>query len=106
MPLQFCFQLPKTLAVEHFTLEGTEENVICLACAICLCNFEAGDKLSKGRVCGHVFHQECLAMWLPKSTTCPMCRQDLIQVLPEEGGDLQKGSHWGLLDGIFESIYT
>lgn len=47
------------------------------ACAICLSPWKAGDKLSMGRSCRHVFHRECLSMWLPKSTTCPYCRCDL-----------------------------
>jgi hypothetical protein len=28
--------------------------------------------------CGHAFHQVCIAGWLRRATTCPVCRADLL----------------------------
>ena len=27
--------------------------------------------------CGHVYHKNCLQEWLAKSTSCPMCRENI-----------------------------
>jgi hypothetical protein len=27
--------------------------------------------------CGHLFHKDCLAQWLPLAPTCPTCRSEL-----------------------------
>jgi hypothetical protein len=28
--------------------------------------------------CGHAFHAACIARWLERATTCPVCRADLL----------------------------
>ena len=44
-------------------------------CAICQTNFENGDRLV-ALVCGHVFHEECIEVWLKKSKQeCPICKR-------------------------------
>jgi hypothetical protein len=42
-------------------------------CAVCL-------DLGCGAVtaCGHAFHAACIARWLARATTCPVCRADLL----------------------------
>jgi hypothetical protein len=100
---------PKKLAVTTYILEEKEEVIwSCSCCPICLLNFKTGDSLSMGRVCGHVFHHECLGLWLPKSSTCPYCRQDLVQrrTTSSSAGEVQKPGAWGIFDGIFDSVYT
>jgi hypothetical protein len=95
----------KELAIDTFTLEEKEEVIApCSCCPICLHHFKTGDVLSVGRVCGHVFHHDCLAMWLPKSTSCPYCRQDLEQRCTNVGpSDVHKTGAWGIFDGIFDA---
>ncbi len=39
-------------------------------CPICLAHAEAPVSL----VCGHAFHEACIARWLAVRATCPMCR--------------------------------
>lgn len=29
--------------------------------------------------CGHLFHEKCIAMWVVRNNTCPMCRANVIQ---------------------------
>uniref|UniRef100_A0A0E0F2I6 RING-type domain-containing protein n=1 Tax=Oryza meridionalis TaxID=40149 RepID=A0A0E0F2I6_9ORYZ len=45
-------------------------------CAVCLQDFEAGDKL-RMMPCCHTFHQRCIFNWLRLSCICPLCRHTL-----------------------------
>ncbi|CAO2605362.1 E3 ubiquitin-protein ligase RNF103 [Lemmus lemmus] len=46
----------------------------CTECVVCLENFENGCLLM-GLPCGHVFHQNCIVMWLAGDRhCCPVCR--------------------------------
>ena len=50
------------------------------ACAVCLCEFEVGEK-----VCvlpcddGHIFHTACIKQWLETNSVCPVCRMFITQ---------------------------
>ncbi|GAA0169130.1 ubiquitin-protein ligase [Lithospermum erythrorhizon] len=48
-------------------------------CAVCLCEFEAEDKLRLLPKCSHAFHMECIDTWLLSHSTCPLCRACLLQ---------------------------
>ncbi|KAL8053434.1 hypothetical protein ABFX02_05G070600 [Erythranthe guttata] len=48
-----------------------------LECAICLIEFEGSDSLRFLTTCCHVFHQECIDLWLESHKTCPVCRRSL-----------------------------
>lgn len=54
-----------------------------LECAVCLNEFEDDETLRLLPKCDHVFHPECIDMWLGNHTTCPVCRTDLVP-LPGE----------------------
>lgn len=41
------------------------------SCAVCMEDVEHGARALR---CGHVFHARCVAMWLRRSSTCPVCR--------------------------------
>ncbi|XP_010278036.1 PREDICTED: RING-H2 finger protein ATL13-like [Nelumbo nucifera] len=47
-------------------------------CAVCLCEFEAEDKLRLLPKCSHAFHMECIDTWLLSHSTCPLCRGNLL----------------------------
>ncbi|KAJ6810085.1 RING-H2 finger protein ATL13-like [Iris pallida] len=47
-------------------------------CAVCLCEFEPGDKLRLLTGCGHAFHVGCIDTWLLAHSTCPLCRSGLL----------------------------
>ncbi|XP_077136356.1 E3 ubiquitin-protein ligase RNF103 [Ranitomeya variabilis] len=51
------------------------ENMLhCTECVVCLENFEDASLLM-GLPCGHVFHQNCIVMWLAGGRhCCPVCR--------------------------------
>ncbi|PIN05123.1 hypothetical protein CDL12_20121 [Handroanthus impetiginosus] len=48
-----------------------------LECAICLVEFNSSDVLRLLPPCYHVFHQECIDLWLESHKTCPVCRRNL-----------------------------
>ncbi|WOG84338.1 hypothetical protein DCAR_0103521 [Daucus carota subsp. sativus] len=54
-----------------------------LECAVCLNEFEDEETLRLLPKCDHVFHLECIDMWLASHTTCPVCRADLVPVAGE-----------------------
>ncbi|KAH7433177.1 hypothetical protein KP509_07G057500 [Ceratopteris richardii] len=47
-------------------------------CVVCLTDFEEGETLCQLPKCKHVFHKDCIHMWLLTHTTCPLCRRSLI----------------------------
>ncbi|KAG0497530.1 hypothetical protein HPP92_002221 [Vanilla planifolia] len=53
-----------------------------LECAVCLCEFEEDDVLRLLPRCSHVFHRDCIDIWLATHVTCPVCRSNLAEVDP------------------------
>ncbi|KAJ7297170.1 hypothetical protein O6H91_Y076100 [Diphasiastrum complanatum] len=47
-------------------------------CAVCLSEFQEGEKTRLLPKCGHVFHLECIDIGLFSHSTCPLCRVSLI----------------------------
>ncbi|EEC72832.1 hypothetical protein OsI_06560 [Oryza sativa Indica Group] len=46
-------------------------------CSVCLEELHAGEMVREMPACKHLFHVECIDMWLHSHRTCPMCRCDL-----------------------------
>ncbi|OEL29809.1 hypothetical protein BAE44_0009170 [Dichanthelium oligosanthes] len=47
-------------------------------CAVCLGDVQRGETVRRLPACGHLFHKECVDMWLHSHTACPLCRCDLL----------------------------
>lgn len=47
-------------------------------CSICLGGLVDGDKVKVLPKCCHVFHPECIDMWLSSHSSCPLCRSSLV----------------------------
>ncbi|XP_042066113.1 RING-H2 finger protein ATL16-like isoform X3 [Salvia splendens] len=43
-------------------------------CAVCLNEFQQGEKLRQIPNCCHVFHIDCIDIWLQNNANCPLCR--------------------------------
>jgi len=49
-------------------------------CCICLDDYVKGEKIAWGKTneCNHVFHEECINLWLKENDDCPLCRCNLL----------------------------
>jgi len=50
-------------------------------CAICLTEYEDGEKILKIRRCNHYFHHVCIIQWLNENRVCPYCRGEIRNFL-------------------------
>ncbi|PNX78977.1 RING-H2 finger protein ATL72-like [Trifolium pratense] len=48
-------------------------------CPICLGEFMDGEKVRVLPNCNHGFHVECIDKWLLSHSSCPTCRQSLLE---------------------------
>ncbi|KAJ1259448.1 hypothetical protein BS78_10G156000 [Paspalum vaginatum] len=46
-------------------------------CSVCLGTVQAGEMVRRLPLCKHLYHVECIDMWLASHTTCPLCRADV-----------------------------
>ncbi|ESQ43313.1 hypothetical protein EUTSA_v10015563mg [Eutrema salsugineum] len=46
-------------------------------CSICLVDYEKGDKITTLPPCNHIYHKDCIAQWLKKSTICCVCTREV-----------------------------
>lgn len=60
----FIYSAVKDLKIGRGTLE----------CAVCLCEFGDDETLRLLPKCDHVFHPDCIDVWLASHVTCPVCR--------------------------------
>ncbi|XP_058087574.1 RING-H2 finger protein ATL78-like [Magnolia sinica] len=49
-------------------------------CAICLSEFSNGERVRVLLPCNHGFHVRCIDKWLASHSSCPTCRQCLLNV--------------------------
>lgn len=86
--------------------EGNEEysyqnggRKIANCCAICLCEYEVGEKLvwSDNVACKHAFHDDCILDYLQnqKETPCPCCRRAFSDLPSKNGDDGKKKANTG-----------
>jgi hypothetical protein len=56
---------------------GNEEEAVStyvVICPVCLEGVHGGEMVRQLPACKHIFHVECIDMWLHSHRTCPMCR--------------------------------
>lgn len=46
------------------------------ACSICLDDYQEGDQL-RILPCMHTFHTDCIDNWLPRNSSCPVCKMSI-----------------------------
>jgi len=61
--------------VEYHPRGAGEEEESQTSCAVCLSDFEGGEKL-RVLPCGHKFHKACVDTWLRRNKACPLCLHD------------------------------
>ncbi|CAN6216685.1 unnamed protein product [Urochloa humidicola] len=52
-------------------------------CSVCLGAVQPGEMVRRLPICKHLYHVECIDMWLASHTTCPVCRSD-VEPAPAE----------------------
>ncbi|GAV62499.1 zf-RING_2 domain-containing protein [Cephalotus follicularis] len=58
---------------------GTGINIKATDCAICLGEFMDSEKIRVLPKCNHGFHVRCIDTWLASHSSCPTCRQSLLE---------------------------
>ncbi|XP_062380564.1 E3 ubiquitin-protein ligase RNF103 [Sardina pilchardus] len=80
-------------AQDDGSLPWPDDMLPCTECVVCLENFEV-DCLVMGLPCGHVFHQQCIVVWLAGGRhCCPVCRWPSYKkkpLRPAHGADSQE----------------
>lgn len=67
---QKCIDKEKSEYVKKYFPKPEDE------CSICYNGYtEYGGQL----LCGHYYHQDCILRWLETSSTCPLCRQNVVK---------------------------
>ena len=46
-------------------------------CPICLDNYQVNRDIMN-LDCNHIFHHDCINLWLKDNNTCPQCRENII----------------------------
>ncbi|KAF5450518.1 hypothetical protein F2P56_030859 [Juglans regia] len=72
---------------------------ICIAkeyiCVVCMNSIEANDGVRELCNCCHVFHKECLDVWIGQGqATCPLCRAKLFPLIQGEELGTLGGDPW------------
>nr|CAB3449474.1 unnamed protein product [Digitaria exilis] len=70
-------------------------------CAVCLGEVEKGEMVRRLPVCQHVFHRECVDLWLRAHATCPVCRGGMLPERPPEVLVNIEGSMYGPQRHVF-----
>ncbi|KAJ4765806.1 RING-H2 finger protein ATL2K [Rhynchospora pubera] len=48
-------------------------------CAVCIGPIQTGEKVRQLPKCKHLFHVDCIDMWLYSHSTCPICRCEVAE---------------------------
>ncbi|KAG7988868.1 hypothetical protein I3843_03G209600, partial [Carya illinoinensis] len=62
---------PTSLVIMNMPTVTTTE-----VCSVCIESFRSGEG-GKQVPCGHVYHETCIASWLSRHNSCPLCRCEI-----------------------------
>ncbi|XP_073135229.1 RING-H2 finger protein ATL16-like [Henckelia pumila] len=69
----------RSIPIFQFKKTGhdTKERSKSFECAVCLNEFQEREKLRIIPNCGHLFHIDCIDVWLQNNANCPLCRSSI-----------------------------
>ncbi|KAK9670570.1 hypothetical protein RND81_13G210100 [Saponaria officinalis] len=67
----------RTFPIVKYSIEKNIQGVG-TECVICLSEFKEGEKVRILPKCNHGFHVKCIDKWLSSHSSCPTCRQSLV----------------------------
>jgi hypothetical protein len=67
----------RLIPVIQFKTEEEGNNRDFCECAVCLNEFQQDEKLRIIPNCSHVFHIDCIDVWLQNNANCPLCRTSI-----------------------------
>lgn len=67
--------------IENGPQNYTESDACC--CSICLAEYVQNERLLM-LPCRHVYHQSCVTEWLLGHSQCPLCKQDVLELLEQQ----------------------
>ncbi|CAK7327243.1 unnamed protein product [Dovyalis caffra] len=75
----------RSIPVFKFKKEGSNvrnlgESSFC-ECAVCLNEFQEAEKLRRIPNCSHIFHIDCIDVWLQSNANCPLCRTSISSTI-------------------------
>ncbi|KAJ7954729.1 RING-H2 finger protein [Quillaja saponaria] len=68
--------LIRLIPVIQFKKQGSSDSSES-ECSVCLNEFQENDKLRIIPNCSHVFHIDCIDVWLQNNANCPLCRTSI-----------------------------
>ncbi|KAM3352305.1 hypothetical protein ACQJBY_023883 [Aegilops geniculata] len=68
--------LDKEAVVDDVDVETKREEPLCAICKGPLA--AGGGRCRRLRACGHVYHAECVDLWLQRKPICPLCRAGVV----------------------------
>ncbi|XP_049409541.1 RING-H2 finger protein ATL74-like isoform X1 [Solanum stenotomum] len=82
-----------TLRQLPLSVYGSGVNIPATDCPICLGEFVDGEKVRVLPKCHHGFHVKCIDIWLALHSSCPTCRQSLLEqnTTAAAAGDVETG---------------
>nr|CAB3470607.1 unnamed protein product [Digitaria exilis] len=75
--LPFPVETLPTFAYARQQTDGEHGGTASCECAVCLSAVQEGEMVRQLPTCRHVYHIDCIDMWLVAHRTCPLCRSEL-----------------------------
>ncbi|XP_060090753.1 E3 ubiquitin-protein ligase RNF6 isoform X2 [Heteronotia binoei] len=66
-----------SLSTRSYGTTIAEESERSMTCSVCINDYVVGSKLRQ-LPCKHEFHFHCIDRWLSENSTCPICRQSVV----------------------------
>ncbi|CAK7328510.1 unnamed protein product [Dovyalis caffra] len=82
----------KTFPVVNYSPESSKLPGLDAECVICISEFVLGDRVRILPKCSHGFHARCIDKWLSSHSSCPTCRQCLMETCQKIAGVSQASS--------------